>query len=198
MLRTFSIYSVSAINLLIAVWYCWQIYKKAIQPALAMWIFFSLAVGMSLFTYMNEGTFSFWDNVLNTTDVILTTSVTIAILIFGDKSTRFTRFDMGCLGAVILIMLFWLFSHNDFVTNLLVQLIIVIAYFPVIQRFYAAKRNTESFFAWILMLLAPAFALLSSKGFLATMYSVRAMVCVGLLLVLMIRIEMRNKKLQIS
>jgi len=198
MLRVFSIYAVSVINLIIAIWYCWQIYKRTIQPALAMWTFFSLAVAMSLFTYMNQGSFSFWDNVLNTTDVILTISVTIAILVFGDRSTRFTSFDKGCLVAVLIIIIFWLISHNDLITNLLIQLIIVIAYFPVIQRFFAAKKNTESFFAWILMLLAPAFALLSSKGFLATVYSIRAMVCVSLLLLLMIRIEMKNKKLQIS
>jgi hypothetical protein len=43
--------------------------------------------------------------------------------------------------------------------------------------------------------MAPVLSLLSSKGLLATVYSVRAIVCVFLLLILMFRVEyLKNKQ----
>ena len=87
-MRDFSIYAVSILNLLITVRYCWLLYTNKIKPALAMWIFFSIAVGMSLVTYMANDNYGFLDNILNTTDIILVTTVSIAIIIFGDKSCR--------------------------------------------------------------------------------------------------------------
>jgi len=193
-MKEFSIISVSIINLLIGIRYCVLIYKKEIKPALAMWVFFTLAVTMSLITYLGEGNFSIWDNILNTTDIILVTTVSIFIFIYGDKSSKFNTFDIGCLIAVLTIVVFWIISKNHLITNLLIQLILVISYFPVIRRLFKLKENTEPFSVWIAMMLAPMLALLSSKGLLATVYSVRAIICVGLLLLLMLRIEYLFKK----
>jgi hypothetical protein len=192
-MREFSIYTVSGINILIAVIYCWQLIKKQIKPALAMWLFFSIAVLMSLITYLKDGNYSFFDNVLNTTDLALVVTVSIAIAIFGDNSTRFNRFDLGCLVAVVLIVIFWLITQNHWVTNILIQLILVIAYFPVVSRMLRANQNTEPFSVWILLMIAPVFSLLSSKGTLASIYAFRAIVCTGLLLLLMLRIEFVKK-----
>jgi len=193
-MKEFSIFSVSIINLLIGIRYCVLIYKKEIKPALAMWAFFTLAVIMSLITYLGEGNFSIWDNILNTTDIILVTTVSIFIFIYGDKSSKFNTFDIGCLIAVLTIVVFWIISKNHLITNLLIQIILVISYFPVIRRLFKLKENTEPFSVWIAMMLAPMLALLSSKGLLATVYSVRAIICVGLLLLLMLRIEYLFKK----
>jgi hypothetical protein len=56
------------------------------------------------------------------------------------------------------------------------------------------RENTESFIIWIGMLLAPVISLISSKGLLATVYSVRAIFCVGLLLIFMLWIKFYGKK----
>jgi hypothetical protein len=159
-----------------------------------MWVFFTIAVAMSLFTYFKEGNYSFTDNILNSTDLILVTAVSVAILIWGDRSTRFNRFDIGCLVAVLMIVLFWVLTQNHWVTNMLIQLILVIAYFPVVRRMLKASRNTEPFSVWILLMIAPLFSLISSKGFLASVYAIRAVACTGLLLALMIRTEYINRK----
>jgi len=193
-MQHFSAITVSVINIITAITYLVLLIKKRIKPALAMWLFFSLAVSMSLITYLKEGNYGFWDNALNTTDLFMTIFVTIAIFIFGDKSTKFNKFDLGCLGVVCLIIIFWIITQNHLLTNLGIQLILVIAYFPVIKRMVKAKENTESFFVWILLMVAPFISLISSKGSLATIYAVRAILCTGLLLLLMIRIETRNKK----
>ena len=91
---------VSGINVLILSRYIYLLYHKKISPSLAMWLFFSLAVGISLFTYFFESHYNISDNVLNFTDLILVVSVSIAIIMWGDNSTRFNRFDVGCLLAV--------------------------------------------------------------------------------------------------
>ena len=159
-----------------------------------MWIFFTIAVGISLATYLKSDHFSLLDNILNTTDLALTLIVSIAIYIFGDHTSRFSRFDNGCLIAVAVIVLFWFITKNHFVTHTLTQAILVIAYFPVISRLWKTRENGESFVIWIGMLLAPVLSLLSSKGTLATIYSVRAIVCILVLLMLMLRVEYLKQK----
>ena len=193
MIRTFSIYSVTLITILLATRYIWQLVRKEIKPALAMWIMFSIAVAMSLITYLKEGNYEFTDNILNSVDVIYVITVSVAIAIFGEKSSKITRFDLGCLIVVGLIVVFWLFTQNHLVTNFMIQTILVIAYFPVVKRLFETRENTEPFLIWTGMLIAPALSLLSSKGLLATVYSVRAIICVGSLLLLMLWIEVSGK-----
>ncbi|MEI8111996.1 MAG: hypothetical protein WCI54_00110 [Bacteroidia bacterium] len=194
LIRSISIISVSLLNLAITFWYCWLTYKQRIKPALAMWIFFTIAVGISLTTYMKADHFSLLDNILNTTDLALTAIISIAIYLFGDHTTRFSRFDKGCLIAVSIIVLFWFVTKNHVITHTLTQGILVIAYFPVISRLWKTRENGESFLIWSGMLLAPLLSLLSSKGMLATIYSVRAIVCISILMILMLRVEYLKQK----
>ena len=194
LIRQISIVSVSLLNLVITGSYCWLTYRQKIKPALAMWIFFTIAVAISLATYMKSDDFSLLDNILNTTDLALATAVSVAIYFFGDHTTRFTRFDKGCLMAVVVIVLFWFITKNHVITHSLTQGILVIAYFPVIRRLWKTRENGESFFVWTGMLLAPLLSLLSSKGTLATIYSVRAVVCIMVLMMLMLRVEYLAKK----
>jgi len=189
LIRNISIASVSLLNLAITIWYCWLTYKQKIKPALAMWIFFTIAVAISLTTYLESDHFSLLDNILNTTDLALTAIISIAIYLFGDHTSRFSRFDKGCLIAVLVIVVFWFITKNHFVTHALTQGILVIAYFPVLSRLWKTKKNGESFLIWTGMLLAPVLSLLSSKGTLATIYSVRAIVCISVLMLLMLRVE---------
>lgn len=183
---------VSVTNVIILVRYIYLLYKKEISPSLAMWTFFSLAVGISLFTYFAEGQHAISDNILNFTDLIMVVSVTLAIVIWGDVSTRFNRFDVGCLLAVAGIIIFWILSDNHIVTNYAVQSIMVISYFPVVKRMAHQKKNTEAFSVWIMMFVAAGISLLASEGWLASVYAIRAMVCTGALLLLMLRIELKS------
>jgi len=192
--REFSIAAVVTTNVLIGVRYCWLISKGRISPALAMWVFFTIATIGSLLTYLAEGDFGLLDNILNTADIVMVGTVAIWIALFGDRSTRFTRFDLGCLAAVLIIVVVWAVTHRHVVAHSAIQAILVIAYFPVVKRMWQSDRNTESFFMWIGLLLAPIFSLLSSEGLLATVYAVRAIASTGLLLLLMIRVELRARR----
>jgi len=157
-----------------------------------MWVFFMLAVGMSLFTFHEQNTNSLWDNILNTTDMFFVSAVTLSILLFGDHTTRFNRFDVACLLVVVMIFAFWAITRNHVVTNLLVQGILVIAYFPVVSRMIRTKENNESYLIWGGMLMAAVLALFSTEGGLANIYTLRAVVSIVMLMALMLWID-RNK-----
>ena len=193
-MRVFSIIAVCTTNLLIGLRYVWLIRKGKISPALAMWVFFTIAVIGSLLTYLAEGDYGLLDNVLNSADLLLCGGVAIAIALWGDHSSRFNRFDLGCLVGVVVVLAAWALTRQHAIAHLAIQLILVIAYFPVIKRLWRSDRNTESFTMWIGLMLAPMFSLLSSQGDLATVYAVRAIICTALLLSLMIRVEIRVRK----
>ena len=193
-MRIFSIVAVCVTNLFVLVWYGRLLRARKIQPALAMWVFFTIAVVGSLLAYLAEGSYSLLDNILNTTDVVTVGSVTILILIYGDRTTRFTRFDLGCLVGVLGIVAFWAATRQHAVSHLLIQAILLIGYVPVVRRLVTSSRNTESFAIWIAMFLAPAFGLLSSKGWLATVYSVRNLCCTAGLIGLMAWVEWKARR----
>lgn len=161
-----------------------------------MWLFFTIAVTGTLMTYLSEGDYGLLDNILCTSDLILVSTVTLCIIIFGDKSTRFNRFDLGCLFTVLGIVLFWMLTQHHVASNMAIQAILVIAYFPVVKRLWNSTENTESFAAWIGLLVAPIISLISSKGVLATLYAVRAIISTSSLLVLMVRAELKAKRMK--
>jgi hypothetical protein len=70
----------------------------------------------------------------------------------------------------------------------------VISYFPVLGRMVNQKKNTEAFSVWIMMLVAAGISLFASEGWLASVYAIRAVICTGALLVLMLRIEFVSRK----
>jgi hypothetical protein len=90
-------------------------------------------------------------------------------------------------------VVFWLISQHHVVSNVLIQVILIIAYFPVISRIWKSNENTESFAVWIGLFLAPCISLLSSKGVLATIYSSRAIISTSVLLALMVRAELTQR-----
>ncbi len=193
-MRTFSIAAVVVVNTLILVRYGTLIVRRRIQPSLAMWLFFTIAAAGSLLTYLSSGDFSLLDNIVNSSDIVLVVVVTILIAVFGDRATMFSAFDTVCLAAVLVIVGFWIATNNHTISHILIQTIMVIAYVPVVKRLWISSRNTESYLAWIGLLLAPTLSLLSSEGMLATIYSVRAMVCTVLLLALMVRTDLRARR----
>lgn len=191
-MQQISLYLVALINLLTALRFIYLIKRERIQPALAMWVFFLLAIATSLVTYIKHGNMDWQGSILNATDLFLASSVVIAILLYGDKTSRFNRFDLVCLGLVVLIMVFWFFSGAHFITNMLIQAILIIAYFPVVDRMVRLKKNTESFTGWFGMLLAATISLFSIEGALAWVYSLRAIISIALLMGLMFYYERKN------
>lgn len=193
-MKLFFILAVSLLDLVLAVYFYYLISRKKIRPSLAMWVFFFLAISMSLFTYLKSDEFSALDNILNTADLFFVASVTLSILIFGDTHSRFNRFDKGCLVVVGGILLFWLFTQNHYVTNILVQGILVVAYFPVVNRMVTSGENHESYLIWGGMLLAGFLAIPISEGSLAFIYITRTIVSILGLLGLMLYTDLKKRR----
>lgn len=189
----FAFYGVLAINAVILARNSYLTVTKKIEPSLAMWLFFTIAVVGSLFSYLLEGDYSPLDNILNSSDIILCGTLSLVVFFWGGKEARFNRFELICLGVVMMILVYWFFSKAHFATNLSLQLIQFMAYFPVYNRMWTSKRNTESFLSWILLFLVSVLSLFTAKGVLAMTYSLRATLCTASLLVLMIRLELVNK-----
>lgn len=192
-MRLFFIIAVSLLDVILAVYYYYLISRKKIRPSLAMWVFFFLAISMSLFTYLKNDESSALDNILNTADLFFVASVTLSIFIFGDTHSRFNRFDKGCLIVVASILVFWLFTQNHYVTNILVQGILVVAYFPVVNRMLVSGENHESYLIWGGMLLAAFLALPVSEGSLALIYITRTVVSILGLLGLMLYTDLKKR-----
>lgn len=186
-----SFYLVIVLNLIINIHYVRLTLMKKIKPSLAMWLFFLIAVVGSLFSYLLEGDFTPWDNILNTSDILLCLSMVVVIALFGDNFMKFNKSDYLCLLAVVFILIYWFFSKRHFNTHLSLQVIQALAYIPVFQRMLKSKRNSESFSVWILVLLISIISLFTAKGTLAYVYSIRAIVCVSLLLLLMFYLEIK-------
>jgi len=94
--------------------------------------------------------------------------------------------------VVLLILIFWFFTQNHLITNILVQGILVIAYFPVISRMISSGENNESYLIWGGMLLTAVLALLSTEGGLAIIYTVRAVISIILLMGLMFWVDRKK------
>ncbi len=193
-MRTVSLCGVLLINFVIGCWYIVLLRKRRISPALAMWVFFTIATVGSLLTYLAEGDFTLRDNILNAADILLVVTVSIGIFVCGDRSTRFSRFDLGCLIAVVGILIGWALTRQHVIAHSAIQAILVIAYFPVVHRLWTTRRNTESYVMWFGLMLAPVFGLLSSRGVLAAVYAIRAIASSGILLLLMARIDWKMRR----
>ena len=193
-MQTISMCGVLLINFVIGCWYIVLLRRGRISPALAMWAFFTVATVGSLITYLAQGDFTLRDNILNAADIVLVVAVTIGIVVYGDRSTRFGRFDLGCLIAVGGILIGWAATRQHVIAHSAIQAILVIAYFPVIHRLWSTRRNTEPYVMWFGLMLAPVFGLLSSHGILAAVYAIRAIASSGLLLLLMARIDWKRRR----
>ena len=106
-------YGILVINTIILTRNSYLIVTRRIKPSLAMWLFFTIAVVGSLFSYMLDGNYSPLDNILNTSDIVLCGSLSLVILFFGGKEARFNRFDLACLAVVLLILVYWFFFQSS-------------------------------------------------------------------------------------
>ena len=132
------------------------------------------------------------------TAAILIIAVSVAIWGSG-RRFYFRPFEKKYLIGAMGIVIFWIASNDAFISNLLVQILICVGYFPTIQNLITAKRNTESFFAWSVTLAACMVALypaIFGGNLLSVVYAGRAIVMVSAVLCLMLfyRIKDNNGK----
>ena len=176
--------------------YSYQIYRKQINPTLSSWIIFLIGTGLSLITYMVAENQDMKSGVLNATSIINISITILVILKWGNRRVIFKPFEKWYLAAAVVIVIYWALTSDTWTSNLIIQGLITVGYIPIVQKFITEKKNTESFTAWGLFMLASIIALypaIDNGNDLAVIYAIRTIVTVTLMLALMVIIEIRER-----
>ncbi len=188
---------VGFIMIMVAFRYAYQVYTRDISPTLSTWLIFLTGTSLSFVTYMVAEDKDFQSGILNTIDVMVSLLITFSIVIWGKTlKTHFKPFEKKYLISAGGIVLFWIISKDAFTSNLLVQLLIFIGYFPTIQNLVTKKKNTESLSAWGLVLIATIIALypaIVGGNLLAVIYVGRTVVMVNVVLCIMLFYHFKAK-----
>lgn len=185
------------IMVIFASWYAYKIYRGIIKPALSTWLIMMLSVTLSIITYLISSGFNYLGAALNFGDVLTGIIILSTILLTQKFSLRFRPFEKWYLMASGVMVVFWILSHNAFVSNLLIQVLLIISYLPTIQKFIAEKKNTESLSAWSISLSASMVSLFSSfasGNILSIIYVFRSIVMTGIVMSLVIYFDYCYKR----
>lgn len=160
--------------------YVFQIWKRSINPALSTWIIFLAGTGLSLATYVIAENHDIVSGVLNTADVLVVLSISLAIIARNGWKLKFSRFEKFFLCAIAAAVVYGIISGNAWNSNLFTQALITSAYIPTLRKMYSLKKNTESFSGWGLNFAAATVALYPSLvdgNMLAVIYAIRTQIC---------------------
>jgi hypothetical protein len=191
-----AVFTVAFLMLGMCMYYSVLVFRNEVQPKLATWIILDSGVIISFISYRLTKKHSLVDNIANTTDVVFGSGILVAILFCGGwNGLRFSSFDVWCLAAMAAILTFWIIKRNHSATNLAIQALMVLGYFPTLKNLWIAKTNPESFVTWGVMWfvciisLYPAY---KGKNRLAVVYAARGIIMVFILILLMLRVEFRS------
>src|SRR3989344_135602 len=133
----------ATIMCLVGIRYSYLIIKKINQPVLTTWFLFSLITILSFATYLNSPEHSLTGNMVNFMDMLMTASIFLTLLYIGGRQAfRFSKLEKFCLVFTAITLVFWSITKDEFISNMFLQGIITIAYFPTIAKLYHAKHNT--------------------------------------------------------
>jgi hypothetical protein len=112
---------------------------------------------------------------------------------------KFTKFEKICLYLVIFIFLIWITSRQNVLANILVQIILVIAYLPTLIHLWKSQENTESLSAWSLDFFASVVGIiapLQTMDFLPLIYGIRSTISTFAVMLLICRIKFKKMETQ--
>jgi len=174
------------------VWYSFLTVKGVIHPTLMTWVIFIIAASLSFATYLSSEKHNLLNNICNTGDVFLVLAVTVVIICFGkDVRYRVNIFESLCLFLSLVIFIFWKITKSPVLSNILVQAIMVMAYFPTFYHLWSASETSESPIAWGFSCFYALTGLITGilgKDRLAIIYSARSLAMMSIMLYLILRI----------
>jgi len=178
------------------IWYSYQTYLGRVKPVLSTWLIILTGASLSLITYLLASDWNIRSGILNIADVANLAIIVTSILLWSKAKTKLCSFEKWYFLGMGFIVMFWLLSSNAFISNLLLQGLIWIGYFPTIHKLAVEKTNTESYLSWGGALLAGLIALPIAIGnILALIYVVRTIVMISIVLFLMYFYENKERKL---
>lgn len=197
---------VSAVLVIVGtIWYIYlALLGKKVKPVLAAWIVNSVAATLSFATYWTAPGHSLVGNAYNATCVLTINAILVAALIVmrrEKKGLKFSSFQVKCLWSSALITIFWVvlvlgFGGTGIVPNIMMQVMMLIAYIVIAERLWRATENTESLFAWWCIVLASLAGMVTaaiSHDWLASLFAGRTFFGSFVLVLLMHRAGRRSK-----
>lgn len=173
--------------------------KGTVRPILATWLLFSLATVMSVITdYRESGIHDLLANSFNIVDTLACLVVLTILLVFKKyQRGTFTTFEKICLYAVGIVFIAWLISGQNIVAHLAIQAILLVGYIPTWVHLWRTRKNTESLGMWFFDFAASAIGLIApiqQGALLPIIYGVRATLSTLVVIILVFRLEYRNRK----
>ena len=174
--------------------------NNTVKPILATRIFLLLAFLLTFLTnYSQTGLRGLGANMFNIVDILSVLATFIAMGFSENKHRKFTKFEQICLYFVILVFLMWIVSGQNILANILIQIILVIAYLPTLIHLWKSQENTESMSAWSLDFLASIFGMIEPLQLMAILpliYGIRSTISTFIVVALIVRIKWREVKLK--
>lgn len=185
-----------------ALFYNIMILQDEVQPVLAMWLLAAAGSAMSFATYWSTvrqrlpPSLRILQNVGNVVDVVANTSVLATTLFAGwvlDHDIRFvfSNFEHGCIVAVAILFVFWRITKWHVLANVMVQVVMTVAYVPLIVYLWNAAETSEPVVLWGMIWLAALLAMVPavmSGNKLAMLYNGRRLIVMSVVIVLILRL----------
>jgi hypothetical protein len=180
---------------MVAVRYSWLTAHDQIHPVLATWLIFCVAVTFSLMTYWSSKQHSLISNIANVSDLVTVWMVLASILLFSKEvRLHFNAVEIACLLVSGTVLVWWRFTKQHAASNIMLQIVMTVAYLPTLFQLWYAQSNTESFGVWAVTWVGSCVALVPAiidRDKLAVVYALRALLLISAIIGLMIRLELR-------
>jgi len=175
-------------------WYSISTFKGLIQPTIITWLMFGLATSLSFWTYWASGKHTWKSNIANFLDVI-SVFIAILVIIFLGHNIRFNvnPFEIVCIILCLIILVFWRITKSHEKSNILLQVIMMLAYIPTYYQLWNASESTEPLITWLMnwiMSLSSLILAIKNKDKLAIIYPGRALVMLSIMIFLILRLKL--------
>lgn len=180
------------------IWYSYLIIKDRINPPVGTFMIASAVFACSFAMYMQNPQWSFSANIALLGALVSAWGVLIVLTVKLLKEKRFgiefTSFQKWTVFISSLVLLFWYLTENHLASYTLLQLAALIAYIPVIQKLWGAKKNPESIAFWGSLFLSTcvaSYAAYEKQDIESWIYIARAIPASGTVLFLLIRLQIK-------
>lgn len=195
-----TVWTAAIIMMLGSFWYCYLILREKVSPPPATFIILSLTFPLAFYMYMQKPDWSFTANI-GLTSACLSVWVVGATLLTKlslQKKLRveLNRFQRITILASLLILVFWFVTKDSRIAYILLQVSALIGYIPVIQKLWKATENKDSIIFWLSLFLSTcvsSYAAWERNDIESWIYIIRAFPSVLLVVILMIRVELRSR-----
>ena len=177
--------------------YVYKIWKREAVTTTSTWIIFLAGSGLSFVTYLIAENKDWKSGIMNTVDVVYIAVILGSIVLWTEHKVRFKPFEKWYLAAAGLILVYGIVTGNAWKSNVLTQVLMSVAYFPMFQKLFVEKRKTDSYFGWAPTAFTAAVALypaIHDGNALAILYSARALFFTLTTTLLMLYYQIKAKK----